>query len=149
MLETHHNESFDLPPRSYSRVPSRFYSLASHYTFSRAFSQSSYEPNHRSYGFGSRENCFEHRRFGYDTHSHRGDRFPRMPDFPAGGSYTHFEPRHLDDPCFSHHGSRPTQSNGEVKKIVKTSSSRMVKCCIYKIYLTNPSTEPLTPSCPM
>jgi hypothetical protein len=34
--------------------------------------------------------------------------------FPNGGSHTHFKPRHLDDPHFFHHGSRHTQSNGEV-----------------------------------
>jgi hypothetical protein len=32
---------------------------------------------------------------------------------------------------------------------VKTSSGRMVKCWIPKIYLTNPNTEPSTSSCPM
>jgi hypothetical protein len=40
------------------------------------------------------------RRFGYDPHPHRGDRFPHRHGFPAGGSYTCFEPRHLDGPCF-------------------------------------------------
>jgi hypothetical protein len=66
--------------------------------------------------------------FGYGPHPHRGDRFPRRPDFSAGGSYTHFESRHFDGPCFSRRGSGPTGSNGEVLKIVKTSSGRMVKC---------------------
>jgi hypothetical protein len=33
MLETHYDESFDLPPHSYSRVPPRFYSRASPHTF--------------------------------------------------------------------------------------------------------------------
>jgi hypothetical protein len=50
---------------------------------------------------------------------------------------------------FPHHGSHPTSSNGEVQKTIKTSSSRMVKCWIPKIYLTNPSTKPLTSSHPM
>jgi hypothetical protein len=68
------------------------------------------------------------RRLGYDPHPHRGDRFPRRPSFPAGGSYTHFEPRHFDSPCFAHHGSHPTRSNGKVLKTVKTSSGRIVKC---------------------
>jgi hypothetical protein len=86
------------------------------------------------------------RRFGYSPRPHRGDHFLRRPDFSAGGSYTHFEPRHLDGPCFPSHGSRPTGSNGEMLKIVKTSSGRMVKCWIPKIYLTNPSTEPSTSS---
>jgi hypothetical protein len=52
---------------------------------------------------------------------------PCRHDFPARVSYTRFEPRHLDDPCFLHHGSCPTCSNGEVQKNVNTSSGRMVK----------------------
>jgi hypothetical protein len=69
--------------------------------------------------------------------------------FPAGGSYTHLEPRHLNGPHFLRRGSHPTQSSGEVQRTVKTSSGRMVKCWISKIYLTNPSTEPLTFSRPL
>jgi hypothetical protein len=38
----------------------------------------------------------------------------------------------------------PLVSNGDVQKIVKTSSGLIVKCWIPKIHLTNPSTEPLT-----
>jgi ribosomal protein S12 len=38
----------------------------------------------------------------------------------------------LDGPCFSCRGSHPTQPNGEVKRTVKTSSGRMVKCWIPK-----------------
>jgi hypothetical protein len=89
------------------------------------------------------------RRFGYDPRPHRGDHFSRMPGFSTGGSHTHFEPKHLDDPHFSRHGSRPTGSNGEVQRTVKTSSGRMVKCWIPKIYLTNPSTKPSPFSHPM
>jgi hypothetical protein len=89
------------------------------------------------------------RRFSYIPRSHRGDRFPCRPDFPVGGFYTHFKPRHLDGPHFSHHGSRPTGSNGEVLKTVKTSSACIVKCWISKIYLTNPSIEPSTSSHPI
>jgi hypothetical protein len=89
------------------------------------------------------------RRFGYNPYPHHGDRFPQRHDFPTRGSYTHFEPRHLDDPHFPHCGSRPTGSKGEVQKIVKTSSGHMIKCWIHKIYLTNPSTEPATSSCLM
>jgi hypothetical protein len=37
MLETHHDEFLDFPPRSYSRVPPRSYSRASPRTFSRLF----------------------------------------------------------------------------------------------------------------
>jgi hypothetical protein len=74
---------------------------------------------------------------------------PRMHDFPAGGFYIHCEYRHLDDPSFPRHGSRSTGSKGEVQKTVKTSSGRMIKCWIPKIYLTNPSTEPSTSSHPM
>jgi hypothetical protein len=36
-----------------------------------------------------------------------------------------------------------------MERIVKISSGRMVKCKIPKIYLTNPSIEPSTPSHPM
>jgi hypothetical protein len=71
-----------------------------------------------------------------------------MPIFPAGGSHTHFEPRHLNGPCLTRRGSRLTQSSGEVLKTVKTSSGRMVNCWIPKIYLSNPSTEPSTFSRP-
>jgi hypothetical protein len=87
--------------------------------------------------------------FGYDPCSHRGDCFPHRHGFSAGGSYTHFEPRYLDGPCFLYRGSHPTGSNGEVQKIVKTSTCRMVKCWIPKFYVTNPSTEPSTSSRPM
>jgi hypothetical protein len=86
------------------------------------------------------------RQFGYGPRPHRGDCFPRRPSFPAGGFHTHFEPRHLDGPHFPHCGSHLTRPNGEVQRTVKTSSSRMVKCWIPKIYLTNPSTEPSTTS---
>jgi hypothetical protein len=89
------------------------------------------------------------RRFGYGPCSHRGYRPPRRHDFPTGGSYTRFEPRHLDNPRFPHRGSCPTSSNGEVQKTVKTSSGCMVKCWISKFYLTNPSIEPSTSSCPV
>jgi hypothetical protein len=90
-----------------------------------------------------------HKRFGYGPRPHRGDRFPRRPDFPTGASHTHFEPKHLDGPRFPRRGSRPTRPNGEVQRTVKTSSGCMVKCWIPIIYLTNPSTEPSISSCPM
>jgi hypothetical protein len=61
------------------------------------------------------------RRFGYGPRSHHGDHPPHRHDFPTGGSYTHFESRHLDGPCFPHCDSRPAGSNGEAQKIVKTS----------------------------
>jgi hypothetical protein len=89
------------------------------------------------------------RHFGYEPRPHRGDHFSHRPGFPAGGSRTHIEPRHLNGPRFPHRGSCSTQSNDEVQKIVKTSSSRMVKCCIPKIYVTNASTEASTSSRPM
>jgi hypothetical protein len=135
------DEFFDFSPRSYSRASPR--------TSLCAFSQFSYGPNHRSYGFRSRENRFESRRFGYGPRPHRGDRFPCKPGFPAGGFHTRFEPRHLDNPRFPHRGSHPIHSNGNVQKIVKTFSGRMVKCWIPKVYLTNHSTEPSTFSHPM
>jgi hypothetical protein len=68
------------------------------------------------------------RRFGYISRPHHGDRIPCMHGFPAIESYTCFEPRRLDGPCFPHCGSHPTGSKGEVQKTVKTSSGRMVKC---------------------
>jgi hypothetical protein len=89
------------------------------------------------------------RRFGYDPRPHRGDCLPHGPHFPVGGSYTNFEPRHLDSPCFPYRGLHPTGSYGKVQRTVETSSGRMVKCWISKIYLTNPSTEPSTISHPM
>jgi hypothetical protein len=155
--DSYRDEFIDFPPLSYSHVPPRFYSHASPRTFSRALPRTSsgvlpqfaHRPNHRSYGFGPRENRFEPRRFGYDPRPHRGDRLSRRPGFSTGGSFPHFESRHLDGPRFPHHGSRPTQPCGEVQRTVKTSSGRVVKCGIPKIYLTNPSTEPSTLSRPM
>jgi hypothetical protein len=114
------------------------------HTSSRASPHFFHRPNHRSSGFGSRENNFVPRRFGYDPHSHRGDRPLCRHSFPAGGSYTRFEPKHLDGPHFPHRGSHPTCSNN--KMTLKTSSNRMVKWWIPKFYLTNLSTEPLTSS---
>jgi hypothetical protein len=153
---SYRDEFFDVPPQSYSRPP-RSYSRASSRTFSRdsprtsscALLQFAHGPNHRSDGFGPRENRFVPRHFGYGPHPHRGDRFPRRPGFPTGGSFPHFELRHLNIPRFPRRGSRPTRPSGEVQRTVKTSSGRMVKCWIPKIYLTNPSTEPSTFSCPM
>jgi hypothetical protein len=89
------------------------------------------------------------RRFGYDPHPHCGNHFLRRPGFSAGGSFTHFEPRHLDAPRFPRRGSRPTRPSGEVQRTVKTFSGHMVKCRIPKIYLTNSSTEPSTFSHPV
>jgi hypothetical protein len=60
------------------------------------------------------------RHFSYDPRSHCGDHPPRSHNFLVGGSYTRFEPRHLNGPHFLHHGLRPTGSNGEVQKTVKT-----------------------------
>jgi hypothetical protein len=139
----------DFPPHSFSHVLPRFYSRASPHTFSHALPQFAHGPSHHSYGFGPRENRFEPRRFGYGPRPHRGDRFLRRPGFLTGGSFPHFDPRHLDGPRFPHRGSRPTRSNGELERIVKTSFGRMVKCWIPKIYLTNPSTEPSTFSRPV
>jgi hypothetical protein len=89
------------------------------------------------------------RRFGYDPSPHHGDHFSCRHGFPTGGSYTRFEPRHLDGPHFPSCGPRPTSSKGEVQKTVSTFSGHMVKCWIPKIYLTRPSTESLTSSHPM
>jgi hypothetical protein len=59
--------------------------------------------------------------FCYGPYPHRGDRFPCRHSFPAGESYTHFEPRHMDGSRFPHHDSHPTGSKGDVQKSVKTS----------------------------
>jgi hypothetical protein len=157
MLDSYCDEFSDFLPCSYSHVRPRLYSRASPHTFSRALPRTSscpspqfaHGPNHRSYGFGPRENWFEPRCFGYGPCPRRGDRFPHRPSFPTGGSFLHLEPRHLDGPHFSRHGSPPIRPNGEVERFVKTSLGCMVKCWISKIYLTHPSTEPSTPSCPM
>jgi hypothetical protein len=138
---SYRDEFSDFLLRSYSRASSR--------TSSRALFHFSHGPNHSSYDFGSRENNFVPRRFCYGPCPHRGDRFPRRPNFSAGGSHTHHEPSHFDSSCFPHHGSRPTSPNGEVQRTVKAFSGRMVKCWISKIYLTNPNTELLTFSRPM
>jgi hypothetical protein len=130
---SYRDEFIDFPPLSYSR----------------ALPQFSYGPNHRSYSFGSRENRIAPRRLGYGTHPHCGDHFSCGPDFSGGASHSQFELRHLDGPYFSHLSSHATGSNGEVMKDVKTSSGRMVKFWISKIYLTNTSTEPSTFSHPM
>jgi hypothetical protein len=87
--------------------------------------------------------------FGYGPCPHRGDHFSRRPGFSAGASHTHLEPKHLDSSHFPRRGSHRTGSSGEVLKTVETSSNRMVKCWIPKIYLTNPSTESSTFSHPM
>jgi hypothetical protein len=136
-------------PRSYSRASSRIFSRALLHTFSNGLPQFAHGPNHRSYGFGPRENRFEPKRFGYDSRPHHVDRFLRRSGIPAGGSFSHFESRQLDSPRFSHCGSRLTRPSGEVQRTVKASSSHMVKCWIPKIYLTNPNTKPTTFSCPV
>jgi hypothetical protein len=81
---SYRDEFIEFLPHSYSRAPSHFV----------------HGPNHHSYGFGSQENNFVSRCFGYGPRPHRGDRFPRRPVFPTGGSYTRFERRQLDGPCF-------------------------------------------------
>jgi hypothetical protein len=76
MLETHIvMSSLIFLPRSYSRGLPRIYC--------RALPQFSHGSNHRSYGFGSRENHFVPTRFGYGPRPHRGDHSPRRPGFPA------------------------------------------------------------------
>jgi hypothetical protein len=97
-------------------------------TSSFALSHFFHRPNCHSYDFGSRENNFMPRRFGHGPRSYRGDCSSCRHGFPAGGSYTHLEPSHMDGPHFPHHGSHPTGSNGEALKTVKTSSCRMFKC---------------------
>jgi hypothetical protein len=116
---SYRDEFLDFPPRSYSHASSR--------TSSHTLSRFSHGPNYRSYGFCSREIIFVSRHFGYGTRPHRGDHFPSRPGFPAGGSHTQFESRHLYSPHFPRRGSRPTWPNGEVQRTMKTSSGCMVK----------------------
>jgi hypothetical protein len=144
--DSYRDEFIDFPPRFYSCASPRTFSRALPCTSSSALPQFAHGPNHRPYGFGPRENRFEPKRSSYGPCPHRGDCFPRRSGFPIGGSFPHFELRHMDGPHCPHRGSRPTQPSGEVQRTMKTSSGRMVKCWIPKIYLTNPSTEPLTPS---
>jgi hypothetical protein len=97
--DSYRDEFIDFLPRSYSHVLPRSYSRASSctiscalpHTSSCALPQFAHGPNHRSYGFGPRENRFVPRCFGYGPRPHRGDCFPRRPGFPAGGAHTHFE----------------------------------------------------------
>jgi hypothetical protein len=138
---SYHDEFVEFRPRSYPHT--------SPCTYSRALPRFSHGPNHRSYDFCSRENRFMLRRFGYGPCPDRSDHFPCRSSFSAGASHTHFEPKHLDGPCFPHHGSCPTGLSGEVLKTMKTSSGCMVKCWFPKIYLIKPSTEPSTFSHPM
>jgi hypothetical protein len=70
---SYHDELFEFLPHSYSRASPR--------TSSRILPQFSHGPNHRSYGFGSRESCFAPRPFGYGPHPHRGDHFLCRPGF--------------------------------------------------------------------
>jgi hypothetical protein len=149
--DSYRDEFIDFPPHSYSRVLPRFYSHALSRTFSHALPHTSscalpqftHGTDHLSYCFGLRENRSVSRCFGYGPCPHRGDRFSCRPGFPTGESFPHIEPRHLDSPRFPRRGSHPTRPSGEVQRTMKTSSGRMVKCWIPKIYLTNPST--LTP----
>jgi hypothetical protein len=108
---SYRDEFFESLPHSYSR--------ALCHTSSHAFSQFSHGPNHHSYCFGSHGNNFVPRRFGYGPCPHRGDHFTCKPSFPAPGSRTHFEPRHLDGLRFPRCGSCPIGPNGEVQWIVK------------------------------
>jgi hypothetical protein len=80
---SYHDEFIDFSPHSYSRVPPCPSSHASPPTSSHALSHFSHGPNHRSSGFGSCENSFVPRRFGYGPHPHHGDHFPCRPDFPT------------------------------------------------------------------
>jgi hypothetical protein len=134
-------EIINFLPRSYSRALPR--------TSSPTLPQFAHGPNHCSNGFGSRENQFVPRCFGHGPRFHHGDHFPRKSGFPAEGSHTHFELRHLNGPHFPCRGSRPTRSSDVVQRIIETFSGRMVMWWISKIYLTNPITEPSTFSHPL
>jgi hypothetical protein len=116
---SYRKEFTNFPPCSYFRALPR--------TPSHAMSHFFHGPNHCSYGFGLGENNFVPRCFGYGPRAHRIDRFPRRHGFTTGGSYTHFEPKHLDGPCFPRRGSHPTGSKSEVQNTVKASSGHMVE----------------------
>jgi hypothetical protein len=73
----YHDEFLDYPPRSYSRALPR--------TSSHALPRFSHGPNHRSYGFGSQENNFVPRRFGYNPRPYHGDHLPCRPSFLLEG----------------------------------------------------------------
>jgi hypothetical protein len=75
---SYRDEFIDFPPRSYSRALPR--------NSSRALSHFSRRPNHRSYGFGSQDNIFVPKCFGYGPRPHRSDHFPHRHGFPPGGS---------------------------------------------------------------
>jgi hypothetical protein len=111
---SYRDEFIDFPSRSYSRIPPRSYSRVVPRSSSCALPQFSYGPNHCSYGFGSRENRVEHRCLSYGPRPRRGDRFPHMPGFSVGGSFTHLESRYLYSPRFPHRGSCLTRPSGEV-----------------------------------
>jgi hypothetical protein len=66
--------------------------------------------------------------FGVDPHSHHGVRPPCRHGFLTRGVYSHFESSCFDGPHFPRRGSHPTHSNGEVQRLVKTSSGHMAKC---------------------
>jgi hypothetical protein len=125
--DSYRDEFIDFPPHFYSRA-SRTFSHALPHTSSSALPQFAHGPNHRSYGFGPRENHFEPRCFGYGPRPHHGDHFPCKAGFSAGWSFLHLEPRHLYGSCFLCHGLRPTRSSGEMQRTVKTSSGLIVKC---------------------
>jgi hypothetical protein len=66
-INSYHDEFFEFSSCSYSHLSSRISSYA--------LPQFSHGRNHRSYGFGSRENHFVPRHFGYCPRPHRGNRF--------------------------------------------------------------------------
>jgi hypothetical protein len=140
--DSYPDEFIDFLPRSYSHVLPRPYSRTLPWTFSRALPQFAHGPNHRSYGFGPRENRFEPRRFGYGPRPHRGDRFPRSPGFPIGGFFPHFEPRLLDGPRFPRHGKdrirRPEGGEWEPIKIPRRNLAYIPKSTRRPSLLTLP-----------
>jgi hypothetical protein len=81
--DSYRDEFMNFLPRSYSHAPPRFYSCALSRTSSSALPQFTNGSNHRSYGFGPRENRFEPRLFGYGPRPHHGDHFPCRSGFPV------------------------------------------------------------------
>jgi hypothetical protein len=71
--------------------------------------------------------------FDVDPRSHHGVRPPHRHGFPSRGVYSRFEPRRFDGPHFSHRGSCPTRSNGEVQRIVKLLSVFFFALARYRV----------------
>ena len=127
-LRDAYHEDLDFLPRFASRATLR----PNHRSYGygpKENGQDPPRPNHRSYGYGPRENSFVSQRFGSDPCLlHRDDRYPRRHRYPSDGFYPRSESRRFDGPRFSRRGSHFPHLSDEVQTTVLTSSGRMVKC---------------------